>query len=95
MADVQAILCGFEAAPIDLEPKTFRDELRQRILALPQRKPPWPRMIDLIEPALLQSLRERAARVAECFPVNFELYGLDPIDLAPSNDKDIIEIQDN
>ena len=92
---MQAILCGLEAAPIDLEPKTFCDELRQQILALLQRKPPWPRMIDLIEPTLLESLREHAAWVAECFPVNFELYGLDPIDLAPSNNKDIIEIRDN
>ena len=95
MADVQAILCGLESGPIDLNPKTFRDEVRQQILALPQSKPLWPPTIELIEPALLGSLREHAARVAGCFPVNFERYGLDPVDLAPSDNMDIIEIVDD
>ena len=95
MANVQAILCGLEAGPIDLNPKTFHNEVRQKILALPESKPLWPPTIKLIEPALLGSLRERATWVVGCFPVNFECYGLDPVDLAPSNNMDIIEIVDD
>ena len=52
-------------------------------------------MIDLIKPALLGNLREQAAQVAEHFPVNFELFRLDPIDVAPTIDMDIIEIEDD
>jgi len=52
-------------------------------------------MNDLIEPALLGILRKCAALVVECFPINFKLYGLDPIDIAPTINMDVIEIEDN
>ena len=52
-------------------------------------------MIDLIKPALLGNLREHAAWVAEHFPINFKLCGLDPIDITPTIDMDIIEIEDD
>ena len=52
-------------------------------------------MNDLIKPALLGILRKHAALVVECFPVNFKLYRLDPVDVAPTINMDMIEIEDN
>ena len=44
---------------------------------------------------MLGILRKCAALVVEHFPVNFKLYRLDPVDITPTIDMDMIEIEDN
>ena len=97
MANIQAVLAGLDAAPLDTSIDAFRDSLRNRIFSLPTSNPHWQPTWRLMDPITLNELQQRAVGIQERFPVDYDKFRIDRTDRLRSNNSigEVIEISDN